>query len=69
MVPIYDLKIQLCVPCRVLVTGCDAYTQRFLQDNYGADNVPGMKVIETTKVNMDSQNYVYIKYLLNMNFN
>lgn len=34
---------------RVLVTGCDAFTQRFLQDNYGADNVPGMKVIETRK--------------------
>ncbi|MPC18889.1 EF-hand domain-containing protein 1 [Portunus trituberculatus] len=34
---------------RVLVTGCDAFTQRFLQDYYGADNIPGMKYVETKK--------------------
>ncbi|KAK8404151.1 hypothetical protein O3P69_000308 [Scylla paramamosain] len=34
---------------RVLVTGCDAFTQRFLQDYYGADNIPNMKYVETKK--------------------
>lgn len=36
------------------MTGCDAFTQKFLQDHYGADNVPGMKVVETTKVNRNT---------------
>ncbi|XP_042233318.1 EF-hand domain-containing protein 1-like [Homarus americanus] len=34
---------------RVMVTGCDDQTQRFLLDHYGIDNVPPMKIIETTK--------------------
>ncbi|XP_069190607.1 EF-hand domain-containing protein 1 isoform X2 [Procambarus clarkii] len=34
---------------RVMVTGCDNLTQRFLLDNYGIDNIPAMKVIETAK--------------------
>ncbi|XP_071546545.1 uncharacterized protein [Panulirus ornatus] len=34
---------------RVMVTGCDNQTQRYLLNHYGIDNVPSMKVIETTK--------------------
>ncbi|XP_069949278.1 EF-hand domain-containing protein 1-like isoform X2 [Cherax quadricarinatus] len=34
---------------RVMVTGCDDQTRRFLMDNYGIDNVPAMKAIENIK--------------------
>ena len=50
-------------PHRVLVAGCDALTQRFLQDHYGADNVPGMKLVETTKVNTNITTHMQITLL------
>ncbi|XP_037792269.1 EF-hand domain-containing protein 1-like [Penaeus monodon] len=34
---------------RVMVTGCDDQTRRFLLEYYGVENAPGMKQIETTK--------------------
>ncbi|KAK7068833.1 hypothetical protein SK128_026560, partial [Halocaridina rubra] len=34
---------------RVMVIGCDNYTNLFLKDNYGVESTPPMKRVETTK--------------------
>ncbi|XP_069995746.1 EF-hand domain-containing protein 1-like [Penaeus vannamei] len=34
---------------RVMVTGCDDLTRRFLLEYYGVENAPGMKQVEATK--------------------
>ena len=44
------------------MTGCDAFTQRFLQDYYGADNIPGMKYVETKKVSHNIKTNIQDKY-------
>lgn len=43
-------RLLVCLYFRVMVTGCDDLTRRFLLEYHGVENVPGMKHMETTKV-------------------